>query len=130
MFKRKFKKKREPLFKSFQYALEGFQTCISSERNLMIHFTVMILVIFFGFFFSIKISEWMICILLFGVVISAELFNTAIETTVDICSPEIRPQAKLAKDTAAAAVLALAISSVVIGILIFLPYVLEFLKIN
>jgi len=128
VFKKKFKKKREPLFKSFQYAFEGFQTCISSERNLIIHFIFMILVIFLGFFFSIKTSEWIVCILLFGAVISAELFNTAIETTVDICSPEIRPQAKIAKDTAAAAVLTLAISSLVIGILIFLPYVLEFLK--
>ncbi len=128
MFKKKFKKKREPLFKSFQYAFEGFQTCIYSERNLIIHFIFMILVIFLGFFFSIKTSEWIVCILLFGAVISAELFNTAIETTVDICSPEIRPQAKIAKDTAAAAVLTLAISSLVIGILIFLPYVLEFLK--
>ena len=127
LFKKKFKKKEEPLWKSFQYALEGFQSALSSERNLMIHLLVMIFIIICGFLFEITVSEWMICIVLFGIVISAELMNTAIESTVDLCSPEINPKAKIAKDTAAAAVFVLAFFSCVIGLLIFVPKIYDFL---
>ncbi|MCI8588276.1 MAG: diacylglycerol kinase family protein [Bacilli bacterium] len=128
IFRKKFKKKEEPLWKSFQYALEGLSCCLSSERNLGIHFFVMTLVIIGGFLFQITIAEWIICLILFSAVISAELMNTAIETTVDICSPEINPKAKLAKDTAAAAVLVLAFTSCVIGLFIFVPRIYEFLE--
>ena len=69
-----------------------------------------------------KVAE---CILLFGFVITLELMNTAIETAIDICMPEINPKAKLAKDTSAGAVLVVAIVSVVIGIMIFGPKLLE-----
>ena len=65
----------------------------------------------------------MICIILFGVVISAEIMNTAVETTVDLAMPKLHPKAKLAKDLAAGAVLVLAIIAVVIGLMIFLPKV-------
>lgn len=128
VFKKKFIKKEEPLWKSFQYALEGLKSGLSSERNLIIHFFIMTLVIIGGFLFQITITEWMICLILFGIVISAELMNTAIEATVDICSKEINPKAKLAKDTAAAAVLVLAFISCMIGLLIFVPKVYEFLE--
>ncbi len=128
MFKKKFKKKEEPLWKSFSYAFEGLRSSLSTERNLLIHFSVMLLVILFGILLELSIPEWMICIILFGLVISAELMNTAIEATVDICSPEIHPKAKLAKDTAAASVLVLAIASSIVGALIFLPKVYSFFK--
>lgn len=128
MFKRKFKKKEEPLWKSFRYAMEGLGSSLSTERNLFIHFSVMLLVILFGILLELTVLEWMICVILFGLVISAELMNTAIEVTVDICSPEIQPKAKLAKDTAAAAVLVLAIASCIVGIIIFAPKIYTFFK--
>lgn len=111
--------------KSFYYAFQGIKVNILTERNLAIHFLVMLLVIVCGFVFKISVTEWLICILLFGFVITLELMNTAIETAIDICMPEINPKAKLAKDTSAGAVLVVAIVAVVIGIIIFGPKILD-----
>ena len=68
-----------------------------------------------------------ICIILFGFVIALELVNTAIELTVDLAMPEIHPKAKAAKDIAAAAVLVSATCSVIIGLIIFLPKIINLL---
>ena len=125
MFKKRFKKSKPSLIKSFYYAFQGIKVNILTERNLAIHFLVMLLVIVCGFIFKISVTEWLICILLFGFVITLELMNTAIETAIDICMPEINPKAKLAKDTSAGAVLVVAIVAVVIGIIIFGPKVLD-----
>ena len=125
MFKKKFKKSKPSLLKSFYYAFQGIKVNILTERNLVIHFLVMLLVIVCGFVFKISVTEWLICILLFGFVITLELMNTAIETAIDICMPEISPKAKLAKDTSAGAVLVVAIVAVVIGIIIFGPKILD-----
>ena len=81
----------------------------------------MIIVIALGIFLKLSKIEWCIIIITIVIVISAELFNTAIETVVDMVSPQKNPQAKLVKDIAAAAVLVLAIGAAVIGIIIFGP---------
>ena len=65
----------------------------------------------------------MICLILFALVLSLELVNTAIEAVVDLASPDIHPLAKLSKDAAAGAVLISAIISAVIGLMIFIPYI-------
>lgn len=111
----------------FKYAFEGIWAGLKSERNLKIHFIAMILVIIFGFIFKISKIEWMICIILFGIVIAGELFNTAIETVVDMVSPEKNDKAKKAKDVSAGAVLILAISSAIIGLIIFIPKIFNIL---
>lgn len=125
MFKKKYKKSKPSLLNSFYYAFQGIKVNILTERNLAIHFCVMLLVIVCGFTFKISTTEWLICILLFGFVITLELMNTAIETAIDICKPEINPKAKLAKDTAAGAVLVVAIVAVVVGIIIFGPKIIN-----
>lgn len=112
---------KNPFYKSFKYALEGLFICIKKERNIKIHLFVMMIVIICGVLFSLTKFEWMICILLFGLVISLELMNTAIEAVVDLCSPDFHPLAKIAKDTAAGAVLVSAIVAAMIGLMIFLP---------
>ena len=66
--------------------------------------------------------EWCICLLLFGMVISLELVNTAVEAVVDLVTEERKPLAKIAKDTAAGAVLFTAIMAVIIGCIIFIPH--------
>lgn len=111
----------------FKYAFQGILDGLKSERNLKIHFIAMILVIIFGFIFKISKIEWMICIILFGIVIAGELFNTAIETVVDMVSPEKNDKAKKAKDVSAGAVLVLAISSAIIGLIIFIPKIFNIL---
>ena len=112
------------IINSFKYAVQGLIEAFKSEKNMKIHVLIAFLVILAGIIFKISVIEWMICIVLIGIVISAELFNTAIETTVDLAMPEKNEKAKIAKDVSAGAVLILAISSVIIGLIIFLPKIL------
>ena len=79
------------------------------------------LFVVFGFILNINYIEWIICISWIALVIGAELFNTAIETTVNIAMPNIDKSAKKAKDVSAGGVLVFAIGSFIIGIIIFLP---------
>ncbi len=111
--------------KSFRYAFEGIFRGIKEEQNMKIHIAIMILVIIFGILLKISKIEWIICIALFGLVISMELINTAIENTVDLITKEINEQAKIAKDVAAGAVLVSAIASAIIGLIIFVPKVIS-----
>ncbi|MFR5904918.1 MAG: diacylglycerol kinase, partial [[Ruminococcus] torques] len=76
----------------------------------------------------IKPVEWCICLLLFGLILSLELVNTALEAVVDLVTKEKKPLAKIAKDTAAGAVLVSAIAAAIIGCIIFVPYLLELIK--
>lgn len=114
-------KKMKKLLKSFKYAFEGIFTGIKEEQNMKVHIVIMILVIIFGIMLKISTIEWIICIVLFGLVISMELINTAIENTVDLVTKEKNEQAKIAKDVAAGAVLVSAIASTIIGLIIFIP---------
>ncbi|HJD02620.1 MAG TPA: diacylglycerol kinase family protein [Candidatus Mediterraneibacter excrementavium] len=122
------KDKKNPLAASFGYAFEGIWTGICKERNMKIHCLAIIAVTCAGTLFHITPAEWCICLLLFGLVASLELVNTAVEAVVDLATEEKKPLAKIAKDTAAGAVLFSAIISVIIGLVIFLPYVMELLQ--
>lgn len=113
------------LLKNFKYAFEGIFTGIKEEQNMKVHIVIMILVIIFGIMLKISTIEWIICIVLFGLVISMELINTAIENTVDLVTKEKNEQAKIAKDVAAGAVLVSAIASAIIGLIIFVPKVIS-----
>ena len=115
------KQEYKKLINSFKYAIEGFISSFKTERNMKIHIMAMILVIIAGFIFKLTKIEWCIISIVIALVISAELINTAIETTVDIAMPDINEKAKYAKDIAAGAVLFSAIISVIIGLIIFLP---------
>ena len=118
------KQKKDPLYKSFKYAFEGIFAGIKKERNMQIHCTAMILVIVAGIIFQISAVKWCICFILFGLIMGLELVNTSVEAVVDLVTEKYHPLAKLAKDTAAGAVLIAAIMSVVIGCIIFIPEIL------
>lgn len=92
---------------------------------MKIHCMAMVLVIAAGIILKLSITEWCICLVLFGVILALELVNTAIEAVVDLVTEEYRPLAKLAKDTAAGAVLIASIMAAGTGILILLPKVLR-----
>ena len=119
--------KNKKLINSFKYAFKGLGSAVKSERNMKIHFTMMMLVIIAGIFFNIAIWEWITCFILFGLVIGMECVNTAIEIIVDMVSPKYNEAAGRAKDIAAGGVLACAIGAAVDGIFIFLPKVLKFI---
>ena len=117
--------KKDPLYKSFGYAFQGIFNTIRTERNIKIHCAEAILVTIFGIWLQISKTEWMICFILFGLILALELVNTAVEATVDLFTEERKPLAKKAKDAAAGAVLIVAIFAAVIGILIFIPKLLD-----
>ena len=116
------------LFNSFKYALEGIIYAFKYEQNIVVHTLVMILVIILGIALKISISEWLICLILFGLVIATEMINTSIEATVDLACNKKDPLAKIAKDTASGAVLIFALTASISGIIIFLPKIIELIK--
>lgn len=108
--------------RSFGYAWHGLYSSIGKEQNLSFHLIATVLVIIAGFLFHITRTEWLVILLCIGMVISAELFNTAIERLVDLVSPQRHPIAGQVKDIAAGAVLVCACIAVIIGLIIFIPY--------
>ncbi len=119
---------KKRLVDSFRYAFCGVFEAYKGEQNLKIHTVIAIFVVIFGFIFQISYIEWLVCLVLIGLVLMAEFFNTAIEFVVDLASPDIHPLAKLAKDTASAGVLMMAIISAIIGFIIFVPEIIEFVR--
>ncbi len=107
---------------SFKYAYEGILAALKQEPNLKFHFLAGLLAIILGFLLNISVEDWIIIIILIGLVISVELTNTAIEAVVDGFTQNHHPAAKLAKDISAGAVLVAAATAAIVGILIFLPY--------
>ena len=122
------KRRHEPIYKSFGYAFQGIWECIRDERNIRIHLVMTTLVIIGGIILHISLQEWITVLILFGLVISLELVNTAVESTVDLVTEEKRPLAKKAKDTAAGAVLVSAIAAAIIGLMIFIPRIIDFFR--
>lgn len=119
------KEKEKTLLKTLSYGFNGILYTLKHERNMVIHFLVMSLVITAGVIFKITFIEWGVCFILFALVLSLELMNTALENVVDLVTEEKKAKAKVAKDAAAGAVLVAAIFSVIIGIAIFLPRLLN-----
>lgn len=124
--KKKYSLKR--FFKSFGYGFKGFVSAIKTEQNLLIELVIAIIVIISGIFLKLTTVEWAIIVLTIGLVIFAELINTSIEYTVDMAMPEMHPLAKISKDVSAAAVLFASFISIVIGLLIFLPKIIDLFK--
>lgn len=118
-------RKKDPIYKSFGYAFEGIFTCIRQERNMKIHCCAAVVVVILGLLLGLSVTEWCICLVLFGLVMALELVNTAVEAVVDLVTKERKPLAKVAKDTAAGAVLIAAIMAAIAGCIIFLPKIVE-----
>jgi diacylglycerol kinase len=113
--------------RAFENAFKGIAQGVREEFHLRIHVTIALLVIATGFIFKITKTEWLIVLLCLAMVVSAELFNAAIEKLADRITAQKDPLIGAAKDIAAGAVLITAMLSLVIGIIIFLPYVCTFL---
>src|SRR6218665_1495257 len=107
--------------KSFGHALAGWQTLIISEPNAIIHVFAAVVTIVLGFVFHISNAEWLAVILSIVLVLSAELFNTAIEVMCDFVEPNRHPKIKKIKDLSAGAVLIIALGALTVGLIIFIP---------
>jgi len=107
---------------SFKYAFQGIWSALRKEPNLKFHFIVGVFVILLASILKISREDWAITLLLISFVLVLELTNTAIEAVVDEFTNKEHPGAKLAKDISAGAVLIVVITSVIVGLIIFLPY--------
>ena len=109
------------LFLSFVYAFKGIYWALKYERNMRIHFTCMVYMYSFLLiydFFEVSATQFAIIFLANALVTALELVNTAVERSVDLASKEHTEKGKIAKDTAAGAVLIAAIFAVLVGIAI------------
>ncbi|HIU03960.1 MULTISPECIES: diacylglycerol kinase family protein [Collinsella] len=105
--------------RSFRYALEGFITAVTTERNINVQLCVGAAAIVAGLVIGIDAISWALIVLCIGIVLFAELVNTALEAVVDLATQELHPLAKRAKDIAAASVFVLSLTAAVVGILVF-----------
>lgn len=105
--------------KSFGFALQGFRYTLATERNIRVMLGGAAFAVVMGLVLQLDLVSWAIVLLCIGCVLAAELLNTAIETVVDLVSPEYHPLAGHAKDIAAAAVYVLSFFVAVVGVCVF-----------
>ena len=104
---------------SFKYALQGFWCAITTERNINVQLALGFLALLVAAILKVDYISWCLILICCGLVIFAELSNTAMETIVDLACPEIHPLAKRAKDIAAASVFVLSCIAAIVGIIVF-----------
>jgi diacylglycerol kinase (ATP) len=107
--------------RSFAHAFHGWQYVIRTQPNTWIHAVMTTLVVLVAFWLRLPLRDWAILFLTIALVWMAEFFNTAIESVVDLASPQPHPLAKVGKDVAAGAVLLAAFAAILVGLLILGP---------
>lgn len=110
---------------SFKHAFVGIWHTLKTQPNLQIHCTIAALVLSAAWYFGISRFEWLIILFTIMWVITAEMINTAIESMVNLITKEYHQEAKVAKDVAAGMVLIGALGSIVVGLFIFVPYLVN-----
>ena len=104
---------------SIKYALEGIGEGWRNHPNFRRQIGILMAVLAAGWWYKISGLEWVMVVLASGLVLSAEMANTAIESVVDLTTKERRPEAKIAKDAGAGMVLLAAVVAVIVGVIIF-----------
>jgi diacylglycerol kinase len=122
------KKSKDSLFKSFGYAFEGLHVLFRDERNFRIHTFFALVIPVFGLLLGISLIEHAIILTHIVLVLTLEAINTIVEYILDIKYNEYNQRVKVLKDVAASIVLIPAISSVIVGLMIFLPKILDIVK--
>lgn len=106
-------------FFMFGHALSGIVAALKNERNMRIHIAAAVIALFLSWFCGLAAAQFLWVLSAIALVIMAELLNTAVERAVDLISPDRHPLAKVAKDTAAGAVLVASFYALVVGLIIF-----------
>lgn len=117
--------KMKRLAKSFKYAIKGLIKIFREEQNLKVQSSIGIFALFLALFFQISRIEWIVLILVIGLVVLMEIINSAVERVADILKPRIDSYVKEIKDITASAVMLASIISIIIGGIIFWPYILN-----
>lgn len=114
------------LLNRFRFAGRGLMSYLKGDRTAGMHVLAAIAAITLGFYFRISMVEWILIVICISAVIAMEIFNSAIETLADRVSSEHDPAIGRTKDLAAASVLVVSIGALITGLIIFLPYILNF----
>ncbi|HVZ67217.1 MAG TPA: diacylglycerol kinase family protein [Patescibacteria group bacterium] len=110
---------------SFGYAFEGIAHAFKENRNIRIHSVLGFLAIVMALLLHLVYLDFLMILLVTILVIAAEMINTSIEEMTDLITTEHRKEAKIAKDVAAGMVLITAFGALVVGVVIFLPYIIK-----
>lgn len=113
--------------RSFSYAFSGLKILLKTQHNSWIHLAVTGVVLAVGVTLRITAIEWCVLTLAMASVWITETLNTAIEFLTDLVSPEFHPIAGQVKDLAAAAVLISAMGAAIVGMIVFLPRIIQLL---
>lgn len=111
--------------RSFRHAFRGLAYALKNEKNFQNEMFIGALVVIAMFYFNVTRGEMVVLFVVIMAVLIMELLNTAMERVIDILRPKIHPYAKLVKDLMAASVLMMSILTIILGLIIFLPYVVE-----
>ena len=109
---------------SYRYAVRGIGLAFRAENNMIVHLAAGVAVVAVNYLLHVTATEWLITLILVGVALSAEVFNTAIEKLADRVSREHDPLIGQAKDLAAGAVLIVCILAVICAGVIYVPYLI------
>lgn len=115
-------------FNALLFALQGIKQFFSRDRNGQIQMVIGITAIIIGFTVTLSSFQWLLVLFCIGLVISLEMINSAIERYCDLVTTDFHPGIKIIKDVAAGAVLVASITSLIIGLIIFIPALVQFLN--
>jgi diacylglycerol kinase (ATP) len=116
--------KKHKLFTSIRFAFYGIWKAIKKERNIKIHLGAMVLAIIMGLVLKISMLEWVVLVVLFGMVIGGEIFNSALEATADLVRDRLELdyyETYWVRNLSAGGVMVFALAALIVGLLIFLP---------
>lgn len=114
---------------SFKYAIQGFKIAFLNEFKIRLHSAIVVVVVIGGLLLNLSILEWISVVISMGIVLITELINTSIETLSDTLHPDMSEGIKNTKDIAASAVLIASTTALVIGLIVFIPYLCQYFKI-
>lgn len=111
---------------SFRHAFRGIRTLFAETPNALIHLAMAVFAVFLGFLLHISRTEWLAVVVVVGLVLAMEAVNTAVEILADFaCKKQIYPAIKKVKDMCAAGVLLAAMAALIVGIIVFLPKIIQ-----
>jgi diacylglycerol kinase len=113
------------LLKSFKYALSGLKKVVVEEQNFRIHLLATLIVIILAIYFKINTWQVALLVIVIALVLILEIINSIMERLIDLLKPRIHQYVKDIKDMGAALVFVGALAALFIGLLIFLPYIIN-----
>ena len=109
-----------------KYSLNGLRFCFKNESSFVFVGIVLCIIIVLGILFDISFLEWVMSFGTMALIMIMELFNTAIEATVDMVTQEYNEYAKVAKDCGSAATGLMGVLATIVNLIIFVPYIMKF----